>query len=407
MERREFLSRLGGDARTAWGVPATIAVVEERDPAAFRAAFVAAVAGGGQVALANPDWGREERTQFAQLLAQTDPQVSAERGWLLVPTGGSSGGVKLARHDQTTLAAAVRGYVDFFGEPVVSGVGVLPLHHVGGLLAWLRCALTGGTYREAPWRAWSEGDWTGSETWPADATVSLVPTQLRRLLELPGGAAMLRRFQRVLIGGGATDQALVRAAENAGVRVALSYAMTETAALAAVQTGSQPEGFAMLPHLHARLAETERVVLAGASLFCGYWPSWREPGEWVTADRGRWDAANRLHILGRSDDTIISGGEKVDAHEVETTLRTLLADERVVVLGVPDARWGQRVVACVGDGLAERLAQQEAVIRERLARFKMPKQIVTVTPWPVSAMGKVNRATLRAAVENARMSEGV
>ncbi len=400
MERREFLSCL--EAATPLRVasdPASVVVVEEREPAAFRRAFAAAVASGAQVALANPDWGSEERAQFDRLIAQGDVGASSEHGWLLIPTGGSSGGVKLARHDQATLAAAVRGYVDFWNEPVVNGVGVLPLHHVGGLMAWLRCALTGGTYVDASWRAWSEGAWGVEGGLPAADTLSLVPTQVRRLLELEGGLDWLAAFRRVLIGGGAVDVELVEALRRGGVEVGVSYAMTETAALAAVQTGAAAEGFAVLPHLAVTVDEDDRLVLGGASLFRGYWPEWREHGPWASADRGRIDAGGHLHVLGRVDDLINTGGEKVDGREVEALLRSLLGDERVAVLGVPDPRWGQRVVACVAGDLAERMAGLDGVLRERLASYKRPKQIVAVDPWPVNAMGKINRAVLRATAE--------
>ena len=80
MERRAFLTRLGGAAPTRLPVSAAVTVIEERDPARFRAAFVAAVGGGGVVALANPDWGLAERVQFERLLAQSPPSFSWGNG---------------------------------------------------------------------------------------------------------------------------------------------------------------------------------------------------------------------------------------------------------------------------------------------------------------------------------------
>ncbi|WP_221031714.1 AMP-binding protein [Actomonas aquatica] len=406
MERREFLNALvRSGVNVAEGEPGRqeLVVVCERDPVAFRAAFAQAVAQGGRVALANPDWGTQERAEFDRLLALRDHAgalADAETGWLLIPTGGSSGGVKLARHDQHTLAAAVQGYASFFEERVVNGVGVLPLHHVGGLMGWLRCVLTGGDYVDGSWRAWSEGRFV--ERVPEAATVSLVPTQLRRMLGQAEGVAWLRQFKRILIGGAATEADLVSAAQDAGLPIVLSFGMTETGALAAAVPefagGELEKGYAVLPHLKMDVVGEGRLRISGASLFRGYWPDWRDDDAWENGDRARRSVDGRVQLLGRVDDLIISGGEKVDGHEVETVLRELAGDPRIVVIGLPDAEWGHRVVACVGsEELVTRLEEVAGAVRERLASFKRPKLVVPVVPWPVNAMGKINRAALTAA----------
>ena len=396
MERRAFLTRLGGAAPTRLPVSAAVTVIEERDPARFRAAFVAAVGGGGVVALANPDWGLAERVQFERLLAQSPPSFSGETGWLLIPTGGSTGGVKLARHDQDSIAAAVQGYAAFFGEREISAVGVLPLHHVGGLMAWLRCALTGGEYRDASWRDWREGRF--DERLPEGATVSLVPTQLSRLLEVQGGVAWLRRFRRVLIGGAATARELVATARSAGIAVVVSYGMTETAALIAATVAPDRARLHVLPHVIIGRRDDERLTVTGACLFRGYWPELRPDSGWTSADRGVIESDGRLRVLGRVDDIINSGGEKIDANEVTDVLRAEFGDERVAVIGHADARWGAVVVACYDASLSVRRTAVEQGLAQRLATFKRPRIWVPVSPWPVNALGKLNRAALQQAV---------
>ncbi len=403
MERREFLRALGGGLEAGID-PRSVTVVEEREPAAFRNAFIAATATGGQVALANPDWGTVERAEFQRVVATASESVSSESGWLLIPTGGSTGGVKLARHDQTTIAAAVRAYGEFFDERVVQGVGVLPLHHVGGLMAWLRCVLTEGEFVDATWPAWREGRF--HERLPENATVSLVPAQLRRLLHDEAGRTWLRRFRRVLIGGAAADAGLVAAATDAGVAVVPSYGMTETMAMIAACTEAEMNGLELFPHVTATVNPEGRLALAGPSLFRGYWPQSRDIESWESGDRVELGKNGSLRVLGRADAVIVTGGEKVDAGEVEALLREYFGDERVAVIGLPDERWGQIVMAAIAPDLAGQVLDVEEQLKGSLAPFKRPKAFQIVDPWPVNALGKVQRAAVRAALTKGSTADG-
>jgi o-succinylbenzoate---CoA ligase len=91
MERVDLIRLLG--VEPAMVEPRDV-VVEERDPGRFITAFTEAVAAGGTVFLADPNWGGRERAQFAALVAQRGP--ADRRGWLCIPTGGSSGNIRLA-----------------------------------------------------------------------------------------------------------------------------------------------------------------------------------------------------------------------------------------------------------------------------------------------------------------------
>ena len=318
-------------------------------------------------------------------------------GWLCLPTGGTGGAVRLARHDHETLAAAVRGCCEHFRVQRINAVGVLPLHHVSGLMAWMRCALTGGRYQPWAWDDLEAGRWP--ETGPGDWTLSLVPTQLQRLLAQRRPLEQLRRYRAVFLGGPAWPDLLAAAAE-ARLPLAPGYGMTETAAMVAAL---RPEEFlagrsgcgAALPHARVTVDADGVICLAGASLFRGYYPDWREGEAWRTEDRGRLDEAGGLHVLGRRDAIIITGGEKVDPEAVETALRATGQFADVVVIGVPDAHWGQAVVACYPAGPRE--PDLEAVGRALtigLAPHQRPKRYVSVVPWPRTESGKVNRPAL-------------
>jgi Acyl-CoA synthetases (AMP-forming)/AMP-acid ligases II len=355
----------------------------------------------GACFLVDPNWGERERAQWVALAERRPENPDDGRGWLCVPTGGSSGAMKLARHDEHTIGAAVRGFAEHFGVNRVDAIGLLPAWHVSGLMAWARCRFTGGTYRVWRWKCVERGE-RPEPARSGGEFLSLVPTQLARLLGDATSEAWLREFRAVLIGGGPAWPELRTKAREARLPLAFSYGMTETAALVAAQlpeeflAGDDTSGRA-LPHARLRTAADGRLEIEAASLFYGYWPGTRATGGWRTDDLGAIDAAGRLTVRGRADALIISGGEKVNPTEVEAALRTAggaeLAD--VAVVGLPHPDWGSEVVALyVGEvGLEPKLRAELARI---LAPSKRPKRYlpVAVADWPRDARGKLNRAIL-------------
>jgi O-succinylbenzoic acid--CoA ligase len=405
MERLELIRQLG--ARAALAEPTPLRVVEEREPERFMAAFAQAVAEAETVVVCDPAWGAAERAQLAVLLQSKieNPKSKIPQGWLCLPTGGTSGQLRFARHDQDTISAAVRAFCAHFTLTTVNAVGVLPLHHVSGLMAWMRCALTGGRY--VPW------DWKQLEAGALPALpesgawfLSLVPTQLQRLLLQPGNVDRLRRFRAIFLGGGPAWPELLEAAATARLPLSLSYGMTETAAMIAAQ---QPEEFlagarscgAVMPHARVEISAEGLIRVGGDSLFRGYFPGWREPQPFATEDFGHFDAAGHLQIDGRRDAVIITGGKKVTPAEVEAALRATGKFADVAVVGMPDAEWGQIVVACYpANQTALDLPAIGPMLGRGLAAYKRPKRYVAVDPWPRNAQGKIDRGALRAALSN-------
>ena len=411
MERAELARLLGG---TATHSPRT--VIAEANAAQFRAKFADVVAGTGDVFLADPKWGEEEWDQFHAVLASGVSLTAApftqgpaglaapklqgsEGGWLMIPTGGSSGAMRLARHDSATMSAAVIGFTKRFGLRRVNAVGVLPLHHVSGLMAWLRCVMTEGTYVHADWKEIEAGKRPALGAMPEGWVLSLVPTQLERLLRDPAAVEWLRKFQIIFVGGGPAWPELLDQAAAARLPLAVSYGMTETAAMV---TALKPDEFlagirnsgAALPHALLKIDGDGAITVAGKSLFRGYYPSWRESGAFTTEDLGVLDEPGRLTVLGRRDGVIITGGEKVIPGEVETVLRGTNEFSDVVVLGVLHQEWGTQVVAAYPTGSAPNLDKVRAALTQQLARHKHPQRYVAVASWPRNEQGKVNRAML-------------
>lgn len=359
---------------------------------------------GAAVFLVDPGWGERERAQWAALAERTPPDWDGREGWLCIATGGSSGAMKLARHDERTLGAAVAGFCAHFGVTRVDATGVLPPWHVSGLMAWARCAWTGGVYEALDWKAVEAG--AVPERAEAGGFLSLVPTQLARLLGKEESEQWLRSFAAVFVGGGPAGADLLARARAARVPVSLSYGMTETAAMVAAQRagsflGGDDSSGEVMPQARLRLDDEGRIWVAGECLFRGYWPETRIAGEWRTDDLGELAPGGGLRVLGRADALFISGGEKVNPAEVEAVLRevagAVLAD--VVVVGVPHAEWGNETVALYpekADGMDWDLEAVRAEVARRLAAAKRPKRYVAVpvAEWPRNAQGKVNRAAL-------------
>jgi len=368
------------------------------------ARLASATAARGTVFVADPSWRAAQRETFAALLKSktVNRESRIDRGWLCLPTGGTTGGMRLARHDQDTLSAAVSGCRRHFGAARISAIGVLPLHHVSGLMAWLRCALTGGRYVAWSWDDLAAGRWP--EVGGGDWFLSLVPTQLQRLLARRSSADRLRRFRAVLLGGGPAWPELLERAARLRLPLAPGYGMTETAAMV---TALRPEEFlagrtgcgSALPHARVTVEAGGVIRVASRSLFRGYYPDWRGAGTWPTADLGRLDEHGSLHVLGRRDAIIITGGEKVDPVAVEAALLATGQFIDVVVVGVPDVRWGHAVVACYPAGSrAPNLEAVERALARSLAGHERPKRFVALGRWPRTASGKLSRPALAAIV---------
>ena len=149
------------------------------------------------------------------------------------------------------------------------------------------------------------------------------------------------------------------------------------------------------------------IQITAQSLFHGYYPNGREEaGAWSTEDLGRFDEMGGLHVLGRRDAVIISGGEKVEPAEVEAVLRSTGQFIDVAVVAARDEEWGEAVVACYpDDAKAPDLASVKQCLAGALAPHKRPKHYVPIA-WPRNAQGKINRAVLAALAEQARRASG-
>jgi o-succinylbenzoate---CoA ligase len=223
--------------------------------------------------------------------------------------------------------------------------------------------------------------------------VSLVATQLRRLLAAGDQAA---RFRRVLLGGGPVPEALAAEASARGVHLVRTYGLTET-------FGGMAHDGHPLEGAEVRVDPMVELLVRGPMLFRRYRG---DPARTAAALRDGWlhtgDLARiapdgRLTILGRRDDLIISGGVNVHPDEVEAVLATHPGVAEVAVAGRADPEWGQRVTAFVvptDPGSPPTLEDLRGHARERLAPAKAPRELTLVPSLPRTASGKLLRRLL-------------
>lgn len=312
---------------------------------------------------------------------------------VVLPTSGSTGMPKGAELPAGALLASARASLARLGAgPGARWLCCLPAHHVSGLGVLVRSLVAGSTPLTSER---IDAAAVAGATASGCGYVSLVPTQLGRLLD---AGAPVGRFRAILLGGAAAPPELLSRARSAGARVVVTYGMTETCG-GCVYDGVPLDGVVVASGADGRVRIGGPVLFSGYRLAPGLTRAALADGWFVTSDLGELAADGRLVVRGRADDVINSGGEKVVAGEVEAALRRCPGVRDVVVLGVADPDWGERVTALIvpddpasPPGL-ELLREQ---VRDRLPRYAAPRGVVHLAEIPLLASGKPDRQLLRA-----------
>lgn len=397
------------------GQPHERILVAERDPVAVLAGLLAGICRGCDVFLASPDWRDFEWEQVAETAnfhrvfgdcplhsRRDEPSAGACR--IMVPTGGSSGSLRFCVHTVDTLSSAVQSLCAHLGGGPMSSLSCLPLFHVSGLMQVIRALLTGGVVRFVPWKSLECGNFEPEMV--ENESISLVPTQLARILEGKGGPEWLKKFDRILLGGGGTGPGWIETIREHGLPVQFAYGMTETAAMIALGGVEEvDESLTVwarpLPGVKIGLTGAGEIEVESASLFHGYYPEDSGMSIFRTGDLGRMDQSGKLAVLGRKDFVINTGGEKVNPAEVEDAILRHFPAVIPVVLGLPDREWGERLVAVLeGSPAHVDVGILKEELKKALAPHKIPKQFITGMVIPRTASGKVDYPRLRMELVN-------
>ena len=296
------------------------------------------------------------RAEAAERLAQVRElqaelagfEIPGEAAYLMRTSGSTSGTGKIVLLSTAALTASAKATQAALGGPS-RWVTCLPTAHVAGFQTVFRSLLAG---REPIWggRARPEEILAAvAQLAPGEpASISLVPTQLSRLLDA-GGEALdaLTRFDAILVGGAALSAQLRQTAEAAGLRLVRTYGMTETCG------GCVYDGIP-IGDTRVEIEADGRIVLTGSCLALGYAGGKPFDGRFSTSDAGRLVPASgtqgtcppHLEVLGRLDGAITTGGVTVIPEVVEGELERAGCGPSVVV-AVADSTWGERALALV------------------------------------------------------------
>ncbi|SHG78769.1 o-succinylbenzoate--CoA ligase [Geodermatophilus nigrescens] len=330
-------------------------------------------------------------TAAREVLAPEEPLEDGAD--LVVVTSGSTGGGRGVLLPAAALRASATATLDRLGGPG-TWLLALPVSAIAGLQVLVRSALAGTLPAVlAP----GEGLAAAAARMPGGRRyTALVPTQLRRYLDRE--PEVLRTFDAVLVGGAATDPALLARARAEGVAAVTTYGMSETAG-GCVYDGVPLDG------VRVRV-DDDGIAIAGPVLALGYR---RDPGgtaaaftggEFRTRDAGTIGADGRLTVTGRLDDVVVTGGVNVAPQAVEGALREHPDVADAVVFGRPDDEWGQRVVAAVvpAPGAAPELAALRAWVSGRLGGPSAPRELHLLDAVPTLHTGKPDRRGVAATV---------
>jgi len=416
----------------------------ESDPVRFLASFLAACAANCQIFLCNPNWVKQEWQQVFNLVKPDlifgnsadslipNSSLSIPHSQfpipdapfpmtqkIMIPTGGSSGQIRFAIHTWETLMASVRGFQQYFGEKPINSCCVLPLYHVSGLMQFLRSFTTGGHLVILPFKDLAAG--VGCQIDPQEFFISLVPTQLARLIS-SDISPWLSRFQAVLLGGAPAWESLLAQARRDRIPLAPTYGMTETASQIVTLkpqdflNGNNSSG-QVLPHAQVTIRsstgeilgsnQTGIITIQTNSLALGYYPQlFTQPQDFQPDDLGFFDERGYLTIVGRRSNKIITGGENVFPAEVEAAIQATHLVTDVCVIGVPDTQWGQ-VVTAVYVPRTPQISPDllQVAIADKLSKYKRPKYWIPLERLPQNSQGKVNNEQLKKIVKNWLMGQ--
>jgi len=421
-------------------------ILAEREPIRFLAGFIAACAASCPVFLCNPDWGEQEWQQVFDLVQPDIIWGIGNREWgignwelgmgtrdwglgtgdweekttptlplpdsalIMIPTGGSSGQIKFAIHTWETLMASVQGFTEYFQLKQVNSFCVLPLYHVSGLMQFMRSFTTGGKLAILPFKTLQSGQVFNIKK--SNFFLSLVPTQLQRLLQNPELTQWLAQFKTVLLGGAPAWDELLEKARFHCIRLAPTYGMTETASQIATL---KPDDFLkgkissgqILPHANITIRNHQgeilnsnqigNITIQAKSLALGYYCQTQKIQDYFQIDDlGYLDDQGYLNIVGRSSDKIITGGENIYPAEIESAILATKMVTDVCIIGVPDKHWGQVLTAIyISKDSSTYTLEIQTLLKNKLSKFKIPKHWILLQKFPRNSQGKINRQKLQ------------
>ncbi|MFT4246011.1 MAG: AMP-binding protein [Micrococcaceae bacterium] len=343
----------------------------------------------------NFDWSKTKHILsevFAGNLAiyPTMEQVTKANGKVakdtavVLSTSGSTGAAKQIEISKEAILASHQMVEDYFGNPTkVQWLLALSPERVAGLQVLIRAFLSDADLAVlSDLMHFDVKDFIEATAQlphiKGQRRVSLVPTQLAKLLEDQEGLLALKTFDAVLIGGGPMWKELKEKAARQQLNIVQTYGMTESCG-GCVYNGKP------LKDVQVAIEADSRISLAGPILANNL------GDKFITEDKGQLSETGILQVLGRADDVIITGGIKVSAHKVAEQIQELPNVQESFVMGVSDKQWGQKLVAFI---VGEPDVLEIKAKTKTLTKAAVPKEIIKVPEIPYLASGKPDRQKL-------------
>jgi len=346
--------------------------------------------------------------------------MAACRNWpegsgVVIGSGGSSGGRRWCLQSWANLEQSARSCGQWLEDLGIDPSGVrlvnpLPGHHMGGLMPQIRSqqwqaplvALTPELLKAPGALLEQHGNLSSGGR---EAVISLVPTQLQRLLAVPLGRRWLQQFRLLWIGGGPLNAELADQARQLQLPLSPCYGSTETAAMVCA---TDPDQFLAgqggcgepLSDVQLQLDPASGAVAIKTQRLSPGWlkgeqlqPLADANGWWHSGDAGRLGPAG-LELLGRLDGALNSGGATVFPEQIEAALGGLAGVEAVLVVGLPDPEWGQRLIGLVKHSQDANADEVMAQLQKRsgsLPAAQRPKQWRLCQELAANPQGKWER----------------
>ncbi len=321
----------------------------------------------------------------------TDPAIFSfdpDRAASVIFTSGSTGRPKAVLH------SFANHYYNALGAnsniPFTAGdrwLLTLPLYHVGGLAIIFRSLINGGTIVIPDEQKSIQENINNNKI----SHISLVATQLFRLLADEKAVDLLKSLKAVLLGGGAIPEQLIKKASGLGLPIYTSYGSTEMASqITTTQAGDPHDRLKtsgqILPYRDLKIGSDHEIKVKGHTLCLGYIQNKKvtrpvdTEGWFVTGDLGFMDEKGYLTVTGRKDNMFISGGENIQPEEIEKQLNNITGIEQSLVVPVNNIEFGKRPVAFIKCKMenpdTDHIKQQ---LEKFLPKFKVPDHFF---PWP-------------------------
>ena len=341
---------------------------------------------------------------------EPDSVTSLEVILAIVQTSGTQGHSKGALLSRRAFVAAAGSSARNLGwQDDDRWLLDLPFSHIGGLSILTRCLLARQCVVATSPGRFCANRWFKTVTTHRVTLASLVPTQLRHLLDARPQLVPPQTLRAMLVGGAPTPQPLLDRALNERWPTLTTYGLTEACSQVAAQSPRIPiaerAGCGQPLERENLKIDHGEIFVRGDALFSGYFNATpRARSAWhATGDAGFLDAQHQLHITGRLDDRLLTGGENVDPQEVELALESCPGVVQACVFGIDDPTWGTAVAAAVicDSSLSTGATPEDTImafLTTCLANFKRPRKLVFVEDFKYSAVGKLDRAATRCAV---------